>query len=319
MLRIVYAGSPAISVLPLKEIAEHHNVVAVLTNAPSPQGRSKLLVRTATALAATQLGIPVLEPFKLDESVREHITSLQPDILVCFAYSKIFGPKFLALYPKGGINIHPSLLPLYRGACPVPSAILHRETLTGITIQTLAKEMDSGDILRQISIPLTGAETSESLLQLVSMQSGSLVLNVLTQMENNTITRQVQQHEKATYCSMLRKEDGLIDWKKSALDIDAQIRAFCPWPNTYTTVNGQMLLIHKAKPYSPDEHTQESAVCTPCNAGYIIGVNKKEGILVQTGTGILSLQMLQWQAKKMLDWKTFLNGSQHFLNAQLGT
>ena len=143
-MNILYAGSPDISAKVLEDLCEltkenpDFNIVGVLTNPPSAKGRHKELIPTEVAQSAIKYNIPVLEPEKLDADLREKVAALNPDILVCFAYGKLFGPKFMALFPQGGINLHPSLLPKYRGCAPVPAAILNQEKETGITVQKQA-------------------------------------------------------------------------------------------------------------------------------------------------------------------------------------
>lgn len=321
-MRIVYAGSPDVSAIPLTYLLEEgiHEVVAVLTNPPSMQGRSKNLVSTPVAQAAQDANagrskdreITILTPGRLDASVRTVIESLNADILVCFAYGKIFGPKFLALFPRGGINLHPSLLPKYRGCAPVPSAILNRDSETGITIQHLAQEMDCGDILLQKKIPLTGRETAQSLLATAASIGGSLISEVLDQIEKGTVISVKQESQDACYCKIMCKNDGRLNWKESALDIDAKIRAFTPWPGAFTEVNGVVLRIHQAFVYEgifpiEGENLKE---------GTILGVDKAKGIVVKTGDGLLVLTNLQWQSKKAMNWKDFLNGSKDFIGSQ---
>ena len=221
-MNILYAGSPDISAKVLEDLylltkdSSDIKIVGVLTNPPSAKGRHKELIPTDVAQTAIKYEIPVLEPEKLDAELREKVLALNPDILVCFAYGKIFGPKFMALFPLGGINLHPSLLPKYRGCAPVPAAILNQETETGITVQKLALEMDSGDILLQTKIPLDFTETSESLLNKAAAMGGELLFKVLNCIKTGGGQCTPQDSSQATYCEMLKKEDGLIDWSKSA-------------------------------------------------------------------------------------------------------
>jgi len=321
-VRIVYAGSPDISAVPLEFLLNEgrHEVAAVLTNPPSMQGRSKELIPTHVALAAMkenekrspETQIPILTPERLTKSVRNYIQTLGCDILVCFAYGKIFGPKFLALFPKGGINLHPSLLPKYRGCAPVPAAILNRDSETGITVQRLAQEMDCGDILLQEKIPLYGRETAQTLLETASTMGGPMISQVLSQIEDGTAKAVKQDGDTACYCTILCKNDGCIDWNESALNIDARIRAFTPWPGAYTRVQETILRIHEAFVYEQAASPEYNNLPN----GRVIGVDKAKGILVKTGDGILVLTNLQWQSKKAMHWKDFLNGSKNFIGMQ---
>lgn len=321
-MRIVYAGSPDISAVPLEFLLNEgrHEVAAVLTNPPSMQGRSKELIPTPVALEAMkenekrspETQIPILTPERLTKSVRNYIQTLGCDILVCFAYGKIFGPKFLALFPKGGINLHPSLLPKYRGCAPVPAAILNRDSETGITVQRLAQEMDCGDILLQEKIPLHGRETAQTLLETASTMGGPMISQVLSQIEDGTVKAVKQDGDTACYCTILCKNDGCIDWNESALNIDARIRAFTPWPGAYTRVQETILRIHEAFVYEQASSPEYNNLPN----GRVIGVDKAKGILVKTGDGILVLTNLQWQSKKAMHWKDFLNGSKNFIGMQ---
>ena len=336
MLRIVYCGSPEIAALPLKELFEDktHQIVAVITNPPSMKGRKGDLVPTPVEMVARDFQnqgneVEILTPEKLDASVREKISALNPDILVCFAYGKIFGPKFLELFPRGAINLHPSLLPKYRGCAPVPASILNQDKITGITIQRLVQQMDAGDILLQKELPIEKDDNSETVLNKASSQGGKLFLEVLNQIENKTENPVPQDESLATYCRMLEKEDGRIDWSKSANEIDAKIRAFYPWPGAFTNVSENVLKIHSCEVFDQekfettnvtgaDGSVQKLSSISGKIPGTVLGVDKSCGILVQTGNGILVLKNLQWQAKKAMNWKDFMNGSKQFCHCICG-
>jgi methionyl-tRNA formyltransferase len=255
-------------------------------------------------------GVLILKPIKLDASAREQISLLKPDILVSFAYGRIFGPKFLALFPLGGINIHPSLLPKYRGPSPIQAVILNRDTVTGITVQTLARKMDQGDILAAEKIELSGGETAGSLSEITAQKSAQMLVQVLMKIKDGTVTMTEQNHSDATYCTLISKDDGIIDWSLSAAQIEAKIRAFDPWPLCRTVHNGRELFILKAGIFKGQLPVK--------NHGQVLGIDKNDGILIQTGDGILSVTRLQYQAKKALFWRDFLNGAREFSGVQLG-
>ncbi len=319
MLRILYAGSPDVAALPLKHLidSKEHTIVGVLTNPAAPVGRKKDLIPTPVAQVAfaaqeqNNLSFPVLTPQKLDADFRAIVADLQPDLLVCFAYGKIFGPKFMSLFPMGGINVHPSLLPLYRGAAPVPAAILNCEKESGISIQRVSPQMDAGNILLQEKFKINPTDTSESILSLVSEQTGSLLLTVLKQLEEKTIKEYEQDHSKATYCTTLSREDGIIDWSLSATQIVAKVHAYNPKPLAYTSINDIQLILHNAHVYT-NENNQFDETANP---GFVLGVDKKEGILIQSGNGIVAATHLQWQAKKAVNWKDFINGSRDIIGS----
>ena len=318
-MRVLFAGSPAIAVPSLEAIAalsgEGFTLAGLLTKADSPKRRSSKPEPTECAAATAAQSIPLLKPEKLDSAVREQTAALNADLLVSFAYGKIFGPKFLALFPLGGINIHPSLLPQYRGPTPIPAAILNRETVTGITIQRLAAEMDSGDILVQETVPLSGRETTASLSETMAKKAAELLPATLRDIAGGTLTARPQDHGAATYCSLIKKEDGLIDWSRSAAEIDAQIRAFDPWPLSWTTHGDLQLFVLKAEALNSAPENADNAPALP---GQVLGKLKDKGILIQTGKGILAVSELQYRTKKALEWNSFLNGARNFMGAKLG-
>ncbi|HNY16591.1 MAG TPA: methionyl-tRNA formyltransferase [Treponemataceae bacterium] len=323
MLRVLFAGTPECAVPSLEALARAHRVVAVLTNPPAPAGRSGVPVPSPVEAAARRLmadgaiepDTPIITPEKLNDAVRAEIARARPDIMACFAYGKIFGPKTLALFPLGAVNVHPSLLPRWRGCAPVPAAILARDGETGVTVQKMALEMDSGDVIAQIKIPLDGTETAESLLAHAAALGAPLLVEAIGRFERGPVEGTPQDGSLATYCAMLRKEDGEIDWTRSAAEIDAKIRAYAPWPGAFTVAGGNVLLIHKAhvRAESPAQGGTGKGV-----PGSIVGIDKKAGILVQTGDGTLALETLQWRTKKALDFKSFLNGTRNFPDLILG-
>jgi methionyl-tRNA formyltransferase len=322
MVRVLFAGSPDIAVPSLIRISFEHEVVGVLTNPESAKGRGLALERTPVSEAAFDLfgdSVPVLAPERLGAEAREAVAALRPDILVAYAYGRIFGPRFLALFPRGGVNVHPSLLPRFRGPAPIPSAILARDRETAITVQRIALEMDSGDILGQLVLPLTGNETAEDLAEFAAIMGADLLSQVLEEIGEGRESPRPQEGAPS-YCSMLRKEDGLVDWRAPLLDIDAKIRAFYPWPGAYTYFRGMRLNLLEAFPYphvtfaaGPSSLDFEDAV-----PGTLLGLDKSRGIMVQTIDGLLALRRLQVQHKKALPYREFANGMRDLAGTVLG-
>jgi methionyl-tRNA formyltransferase len=322
-VKILFAGSPAIAVPSLEALARlcqengAFRVVGLLTNPDARRGRGGKTVPTDVAAAANRLRpSPVqLKPERLDARVREAVVSLEPDLLVSFAYGHIFGPRFLSLFPLGGINAHPSLLPRHRGATPIPAAILARDRETGVSIQRLALKMDAGDILAQERIPLHGRETALSLGVIAAEKGAELLIRVIRDMELDKAAGTRQNDADATYCSIIGKDDGLIDWSQGAVELDAKIRAYTPWPLCWTTHGERRLYILEGFPY------RAGAVDLPCDGtvapGTVTGIDGDSGILVQTGNGVLALTRLQYAAKKALPWRDFLNGARDFVGSRL--
>ena len=338
-MRIIYAGSPAIAVPTLESLAglaledavppdgeAVFDLAGLLTNPDSPRGRHGKPEPTDLAAAARALEARfeqarrkppvILKPERLGAAARGEIEALHPDLLVSFAYGRIFGPKFLALFPLGGINVHPSLLPAYRGPTPIPQTILNGDRETGISVQRLAPEMDCGDILAQETVPLTGRETAASLGQDMAGRAARLVPRVLRDIALGLARGRPQDPGKASYCGLLSKEDGRIDWNMSARRIEAQVRAYTPWPLSWTMDGERCLYILQADQGSGAD--QGGGQDTPRTPGMVLGVDKERGILVQTGDGVLILAMLRYQAKKALEWRAFLNGARGFIGRRLG-
>lgn len=312
-MRILFAGSAQIAVPALRAIAASHEVVGILTNPESARGRGMERSATPVALAASDLPgprIPVLAFPTLKTEAREAVAALRPELMVTFAYGRIFGPRFLDLFPRGGINIHPSLLPRHRGATPIPAAILARDRETGVCVQRILLELDAGDILASTRIPLDGRETTASLSALAAEVGASLVVEVLDAIRSGA-ERAVPQQGTPTWCPLLTKAHGLIDWNASALDIDARIRAFDPWPGAHTWLHGRKLDILEAEP-------RPGAQAASAPNGTIVALDKSEGLMVQTNDGLLAVKRLRFSTKKALSWKEFANGVRDLAGARLG-
>ncbi len=320
MLKILYAGSPTPSALTLKTLLNDSDftkvckIVGVLTNPPATHGRHKTLIPTPVQICAEEYGIQVFTPEHLNADSRTEVIKLKADILVCFAYGHIFGPKFLSIFQIGAINLHPSLLPQYRGPTPVQTAILNRDTETGISIQKIALETDAGDIIKNHKIILDGTETSVSLLEKSAVEGAFLLSEILQQTaETKALPSALPQSGIPTYTKIIQKTDGKIDWNKSAAEIEARIRAYTPDPGCYTECNGIKLKIIQASISLKDFGEYKNS-----KNGTVIACSKDCGILVKTGKGLLSLDILQWESKKALCCRDFMNGARDFGKTVLG-
>ncbi|MDD3980773.1 MAG: methionyl-tRNA formyltransferase [Spirochaetia bacterium] len=319
-MRVLFAGSPAIAIPSLEAVAAGHELAGILCNPPSPQGRGKEILPTPVAFAAGRISVgavPLFEFEKLGPGERQRIAELEPDILVAFAYGKLFGPKFLALFPLGGINIHPSLLPRHRGSSPIQQAILDGDQKTGVSVQRIAQEMDSGELLAVEEFSLEGRETAASLSERCARIGARLCAEVLSAIEKGEASGWPQQGEP-TYCRKIQKEDGLVDWNRPALELDARIRAFDPWPGSFTFVKGQRLGILSAEPYSGSLAQAGGEALPNAPPGTIIGLDKARGIVVRTKEGCLALTELQLAGRKALSYKDFANGLRDIAGLVLG-
>ena len=316
-MKILYAGSPEAAALTLKILIERQKecgfeIVGVLSNPPSGKGRHKTPTPTPVAALAEEYNLPVYTPEHLDSQAREQIAPLEADLLVVFAYGHIFGPKFMALFPMGGINLHPSLLPKYRGCTPVPAAILNRDEKTAATIQYVSEKMDEGNILAQQIINLDGTETGESLLLKSAEIGAELFCNLLS--KNHLPEGKVQSGE-ASYTKIITKEDGKINWNEDAATIEAKIRAYYPDPACWCLEKGQPLKILSADFIPQSDDRASGYVIEP--AGQVLQFVKSEGIYIKTGDGLLCVKELQRQGKKAMGYKDFMNGAKDFIGTVL--
>jgi methionyl-tRNA formyltransferase len=310
-VRVLFAGSPDIAVPTLEALAlSSHVVVAVLTNPPSKVGRGMKVSDTPVAQAAVRLwgdAVPIFRFETLKAEARAAVAACNAEILVSFAYGHIFGPKFMALFPKGGINVHPSLLPRWRGSAPIQHAILAMDAETGISIQTIAPEMDTGDLLLVQRIPLTGRETAGALSEYCARVAAPMVIEALDELEEGRAVFRPQRGEP-TYCGKISKEDGQIDWTRPSRELDARIRAFDPWPGAYTTLRGARLSILEAEPLDEFVPTETDEHVTNSPPGTIIAVSASKGIVVATGRGYLAVRRLQLATRKAVGFREFANG-----------
>ncbi len=336
MLRVIYGGSPQVAStileLVLRDSAmselmedESYEIVGVLTNPPSAQGRHSELIPTDVEKytriwnSARGKDIKIFTPEHILAPEREELAKLNPDVFICFAYGHILGPKFFSLFKYGGINLHPSLLPKYRGATPINEAILNCDETIGYSVQKMSLGMDEGDIISSQEFRLTGTETAESLLRQCSLYGASQMTQILRSIaKTHKLPQSRPQVGEASYCSKIKKEDGRIDWTESAKKIDAKIRAYTPWPGCFTKCGDMQLRILKASDADKVAY-QDPAIVKDTSAvpGTVLSYNKQRGILIQTGNGILIATELQWQSKKAMDYKSFMNGARNFIGTVL--
>jgi methionyl-tRNA formyltransferase len=304
-MNILFAGTPEIAVPSLIKLAEKFDVVGVLTAPDKISGRGRKTTAPPVKTAAEALSLPVIQASKLGSEARVQISALKADLLVVFAYGRIFGPRFLDIFPQGGINMHPSALPLYRGPAPISAAILAGETETALTVQQVALEMDAGDILRQTKYPLTGNETTASLTESVGRDAPAEIVQAVEAIITGIARPVPQDHAKATYCRLIGKDDGNIDWHSSSDHLERMVRAYTPWPKARTTFSGESLVILESAALPSAEGYPSLNNAAP---GTVLGVDKSRGILIQTGNGILTVTRLQLASRKPLDFRAFLNG-----------
>jgi methionyl-tRNA formyltransferase len=314
-MRILFAGTPALAVPCLERATRAHEVAGVLTSPDNPAGRGRAPVPSPVKEKALALGLRLFQPERMDAIFLDEVRALEPDFLVVAAYGKIFRLVFLDIFPMGCVNVHPSLLPRHRGPSPISAALLAGDPETGITIQRIALKFDTGDILAQSRHPLAGDETTATLTDTLAGKGAVLLAFVLDEIAAGRAPVPIaQREEEATYCHPLKKEDGVVIWEEPADVIERKVRAFDPWPRAATLHSGETLLLLKSHVY-PDTLPKESVGITP---GTVLLADKKHGLLIQTGRGILAVERLQLQFRKPLDWRPFLNGHPEMVGTRLG-
>ncbi len=312
--RIVFAGNPDIAVPTLIELHTHFHVVAVLTHRDKPGKRGKKLIPVPVKKAALELGIDVVEADKLNKDARLEVARYHPNVLISFATSHYFGPKFLSLFSIDALNIHPSLLPLHRGSAPLQYAILNQDTKTGISIQRIVKEIDSGNVLNSLRFDLEGTENSETLSRKVAHLAPSLLVETLSSYEMYRAKESVQKESEATFTKMLVKEDALIDFSQSAHSVHAKIRAYYPWPKAYTYLDGVKLMLCDVA-HSVFEIPFEPHHGVDC--GVVVDFDKKKGLKIACRDGFIYASRLQLDKKNEMDASSFVNGNPHIIGSKL--
>ena len=293
-------GTPQAAVPTLRQcVADGHEVVAVWTQPDKPAGRGNKVSFSPVKEFAISHGIEVFQPARIkNDEAKQLFASHDADVAVVVAYGRILPDEFLRAPRRGCINVHFSLLPLYRGAAPTNWAIVNGETETGVTTMFIEPTLDTGPILLQSKTEIGDTETAPELMERLSEIGASLLGETLARLGD--LTPRPQHDRDATFAPMLEKEDGLIDWSRSAFEIERRVRGFQPWPNAYTTFNSKGLTIWRADPIeSPNPNA------TP---GEVIVVHG-EDLLVSCGeVTALRLIDVQPEARKRIPVRDFING-----------
>ncbi len=295
-------GTPEFAVPSLQKLLEGIDlVVGVVTQPDQPSGRGMALHAPPVKMLAEAYHLPVFQPAKLRvPGVLEQLQSWQPDLIVVAAYGRILPTTILTLPPLGCINVHASLLPKYRGAGPIQWAIANGETETGITIMQVSAPMDAGDILLQKAMPIAATDTGGSLHDKLARLGAAALQEAIALLKAGRLTPRQQNEAEVTHAPLMQKDDGRVDWHLAAAVIERRVRAFNPWPSTYTTLNGKLLKIFAAQV----EHAPRPAQAGP---GTIIEITPVS-VSVTTGNGILTLREVQLAGKKRLSVEEFLRG-----------
>lgn len=310
-MRVVFMGSPDFAVPSLQAlILNRHEVAAVYTQEDKPAGRGRSTAAPAVKEAALVLGLTVVQPHSLKTpEVVARLEAFHPDAIVVAAYGKILPPSVLKIPRYGCMNVHPSLLPRFRGASPVAAAILAGDDFAGVSIMLMDAGMDTGPVLMRAQVAVSPQDTAGSLTARLAMVGARLLQNVLVYLPRGEIVPQPQELAKATRTSPIVKESGKIDWQLSAVEIWRHVRAFQPWPGSYTFWQGKQLKINEAVPLPEG---------TESEAGKVVELeNDIAPCGVVTGNGILGICQLQLEGKKAMSAVEFIRGQRGFIGSVL--
>jgi len=300
-MRLVFCGTPQFAVPSLEKLAATgFDVRLVVTQPDRPQGRGMELKAPPVKQTALKLGLAVIQPEKIrkNEEFQKLLVEIAPEAIIVVGYGRIIPPWMLQLPPHGNINVHASLLPKYRGAAPIQWAIARGEAITGVTTMRLNEGLDTGDILLQHETPILPEDTAVTLAPRLAALGADLLTETLHGLKQGTIPAIPQNHSEATLAPILKKEDGLVDFQRTAGDIRNRLRGFQPWPGAYTQFRGKNLKIISAQP------AQESWDVAP-------GELKTSGDRLMVGCGAgtaLELMQIQLAGKKAFSAREFING-----------
>ncbi len=302
-MTVVFFGSSGFSVPSLRSMRPL--VVTVVTRKTKPKGRGRLLEDNEVKREARALGLPVIEIDSFKDEEAQNIADLKADLFVVASFGLIIPRRFLDLPAIGALNVHPSLLPRYRGPAPIQWAIWNGETVTGITVIGMNEKMDGGDVLYREETVIGPDEDAEALSERLSLRAAEALRRVAGEAEEKGISHGIPQNdEKATYTPMITKEMGRIDWSAGAAEIIRKVRAFVQWPTAYTFLEEKMVKVFKALPGARDLPPG----CAPGSApGSVLAVSA-EGIEIAAGAGSVVLTEVQAENRKRMAASDFARG-----------
>ncbi len=300
-LNIIFMGSPDFAVPTLKSLlASKHKVSAIVTQPDRPKGRGRAMAPPPVKVCALTANVPIFQPEKAsDPEFIASIRDLQPDLLVVVAYGQILKQELLDIPKYFCMNVHSSLLPKYRGAAPINWAVINGEKETGITTMKMVSKLDAGDILLVQRLPIRPGDNAQMVHDALAEIGAELTLKTIEHLEKDELQPIVQDESEVTFAPKLNKEDGLVDWTRSAEEISNRIRGAQPWPGAYTFLKGRRVRIWKAEVRPGDAAEQFGVVAEVTSAG----------IEVSAGRGRILIMELQPEGKKRLDVKSFLAGN----------
>jgi methionyl-tRNA formyltransferase len=301
-MNLVFCGTPEFAVPTLKRLVEAgHTVCQVVTQPDRPSGRGQELAVPPVKQLAQSLGLPVVQPDKIKNNLefRAQLEALHPEAIIVVGYGRIIPKWMIDLPPHGNINLHGSLLPKYRGAAPVQWAVAGGETVTGVTAMRIDEGLDTGDILLQREMPIDPEDTAVTLAPRLAEIGADLMIETLHGLAAGTIAPRKQDHIDATLAPILKKEDGQIDFNRTATEILNRLRGFQPWPGAFTSFRGKNLMLHRA-------HLVGSGI-GPLVPGEMKVAGEDLFLGCGEGTALQAIE-LQLEGKRRMSAKDFIHG-----------
>ncbi|MCX6796598.1 MAG: methionyl-tRNA formyltransferase [Candidatus Falkowbacteria bacterium] len=307
-ISIIFVGTPEFGIPVLVSLASNNdfNILGVITQPDKKFGRQQIVNPPPIKKVAFSYGLPVYQPEKINNFAKE-IKNLKPDLILVVAYAQILSEEILSIPRYGCLNVHGSLLPKYRGAACIPTAILNGDKKTGITIMKIDKGLDSGPIIAQEEINIDPDETSQSLSKKLSALAGKTTVQIIKKYINGELPARPQDDSLATKTKMLKKNDGLIDWNNEAEKIERFIRAMYPWPGAFSYFNSKRLVLVKAE--------NEILQINQYKIGEVFLSDKQ--VAVQCKSDAIILNTVKLEGKKEMPVVKFLNGYQNFIGSVL--
>lgn len=308
-LKLIFMGSPEYTLPILKDLlTSNHSVQAVFTEADKLIKRNKIVLENPIKQYCIKLNIPVFQFTKENnKKIFEEVSKTKPDAIIIASYGVILPKKVLEIPPLGCINIHPSMLPKYRGPSPIPSTILNGDYNSGVTLMKLDTGMDTGPIIAQEKFLIDPSHNASDLTEKLFSLGGKLLTKILPDFASGNIQVTPQNDKKATTTLKIKKTDGLIKWSNTSEYIKNQIKAFTPWPGTYTFWQGNRIIIHDGNEYQKNVNLKS----TP---GTIVQLSN-QSIGVVTSTNFLELKKIQLEGKKVLSVEEFLMGYPNLIDS----
>lgn len=311
-MKILFVGTPDFAVVSLKKMVEegNHEIVGVITAPDKPKGRGMAMAESDVKIYAKSQNIKVFEPEKIRKNPEfiEEIKALNADIACVVVYGKILPKEFLDLFPNGCINVHPSLLPKYRGAAPIQWAIMNGDKKTGVCTMYLDVGMDDGDVIQKEEVEIYEDETAGELWDRLADLGANLLVKTVNNISNGIIERTPQKGE-IIIAPKIEKEMSKIDWEKEAIQIKNLIRGLTPGLGGFSNLNGKKIKFWKTNVIDEADFEKEYNISSNCEPGEVILSNEKQGLFIKTKKGILSILEIQGENSKKMSVYDFLRGN----------